>query len=196
NYVTQKERPEEGCFSVTHVRIERASAIEVVVPDHGMVVAVRPALVALLVDLYEHVDGRIDRLEVVELVFAHPRVGKSFGGRVTLVDNVVCAFANVGVVRMAIEPGAGEPAVPRPVVLRVRSRMNSHVAAAGLDVALEIVLLRGVQHVAGCVQEDDCAVSGEVFRRERACIFGRVGGKSILLSELPYSGAPDSDGAT
>jgi len=34
------------------------------------VIAVGSALVALLVDLDEHVDGRIDRLEVVELVFA------------------------------------------------------------------------------------------------------------------------------
>src|SRR5437762_993062 len=119
-----------------------------------MVIAVRPAFVALFVDLDKCVNGRIDRLEVVELVFTDQRVGKSLGGRMTLVEHAVSGFANVGASRMAVEPGAGEPAVPRPVVLCVRGRMDSHVSAASLDIALEIVLLRGVQYVAGGVQED------------------------------------------
>jgi hypothetical protein len=73
--------------------------------------------------------------------------------------------------------------------------MNSHVSATSLDVALKIVLLRSVEYVAGCVQEDDCPVSREVLRRECARVFRRVDGESVLLSELPDSGAPDSDGA-
>jgi len=160
-----------------------------------MVVAVRPAFIALLVDVHEHVDCRVDRLEVVELVLAIPAVGQPRGGRVVLVEHTERGLANVGVVRMAIEPGAGEPAVPRPVVLRVRGGMNSHVSATSLDVALEIVLLCGVQYVASCVEEDNCAVSREVLRGERAGVFGRVYGEPILLSELPDSGDPDSDGA-
>src|SRR6267143_1779692 len=73
--------------------------------------------------------------------------------------------------------------------------MNSHVSTASLDVALEVVLLCGVQYVAGCVQEDDCAVSRQVLRGERAGVFGRVDGESILLSELLNSSEPDSYGA-
>ena len=180
---------------MTHVRIPRPSAIEVVIPTHWVVVAVRPALVALLVYFHEHVDGRIYRLEVVELVFADQRIGKSLGGRVTFVEHAVGAFANVRIVWMAIEPCAGEPAVPRPVVLRVRCGMNSHVSTAGLDVALEIVLLCGVQYVAGRIEKHDGAISRQVLRGERAGVFCRVDGEPILLSERPDSGAPDSDGA-
>jgi len=73
--------------------------------------------------------------------------------------------------------------------------MNSHVSAAGLDVALEIVLLRGVEYVAGRVQEDDGAVSREVLRGERAGVFGCVDGEPILLTELFDSGDPDPDRA-
>src|ERR1700730_4055090 len=73
--------------------------------------------------------------------------------------------------------------------------MNSHVSAAGLDVALEIVLLGGVEHVAGCVQEHHGAVSREILRCERAGVFGRVDGEPILLSELPDGGDSVWDGA-
>jgi hypothetical protein len=105
--VLQEERLGEGRLGVTHVRIERASAVEIVVPAHGMVVAVRPALIAFLVDVHQYVDAGIDRLEVVELVLAIPAVGQSLGGRVVFVEHAERAFANVGVVRMAGEPRAG-----------------------------------------------------------------------------------------
>src|ERR1700682_4807007 len=144
---------------------------------------------------WDHVDCWINRLEVVELVLAVPAIGQPLCGRVGLVEHTERALANVGVVRMATEPGAGEPAVPGPVVLGVRRGMNSHVSATSLDVALEIVLLCGVQYVAGCVQPDDCAVPREVLRGEGAGIFGRVDGEPILLSELPDSGESHSDGA-
>src|ERR1700694_5204283 len=111
------------------------------IPAHGMVVAVRPAFVTFFVDLDEHVDSGIDRLEVVKLVLALPCVGHSNRRWVTLVENPVRGFAHIGIVRMAIEPGGGEPAVPRPVVLGVRGGMNSDVSAASLDIALEDVLL-------------------------------------------------------
>ncbi len=169
--------------------------IEVVIPAHWVVGAVGAALVALLVDFDQCVDGRVDRLEVVKFVLANQRVGKSGGGRVALVEHAVGGFANVGVAWVSIEPGARESAVPRPVVLRVRGGMNSHVSATGLDVALEIILLCGVQYVAGCVQPDNRAVSREVLRCKRAGVFGRVDGEAILLSEFLYSRNPDCDGA-
>ena len=193
--MSQEERLGVRRLGVAHVRVPRASAIEVVVPAHGMVVAVGPALVALLVDLDERMNGRIDRLEVVELVFTHERVGKSLGGGMTLVENAIGGFANVGISRMPIEPGAGESAVPRPVVLGVRGRMDSHVSAAGLDVALEIVLLRGVEYVAGGVQKDNRAISREILRREGGGVFGRVDGEPVLLPQLADGGASDTDGA-
>jgi len=54
-----------------------------------MVGAVGAALVALLVDFDQCVDGRVDRLEVVKLVFAKPACRETLGGRVTLVENPV-----------------------------------------------------------------------------------------------------------
>jgi hypothetical protein len=73
--------------------------------------------------------------------------------------------------------------------------MNSDISAASLDVAFEIVLLSGVQYVAGCVEENDCAVSREILRGKRAGVFGCVDGESVFLSELPNCSEPDSDGA-
>src|SRR4026208_695477 len=191
----EEERLGECRLGVTHVGVPRASAIEVVVPAHGMAVAVRPALVALLVDVDEHADRRIDRFEVVKLVFAIPAVGEFLGGDVALVEHTEGAFADVGVVWMAIEPGASQPAVPRPVVLRVGGSVNSEVSTTSLDVALEVVLLCGVEYVAGGVEEDDCAVLREVLGGERAGVFGGVDGKAILLSEFPDRGESDSNRA-
>src|SRR5687768_18446788 len=73
--------------------------------------------------------------------------------------------------------------------------MNSDVSAAGLDVALEIILLGGVEHVAGGVEEDDCAVPAEVLRGECARILGCVDREPVLLSELSDRGDARSDGA-
>src|SRR5205823_2469043 len=73
-------------------------------------------------------------------------------------------------------------------------RMNSNVSAASLDVALEIVLLCGVEYVTGGVQKHDGAVPRQVLRRERAGVFRRIDGESILLSQFPDRSDPDTDG--
>src|SRR5215211_4483694 len=109
-----------------------------------------------------------------------------------LVEHTERAFANVGIVRMSVEPCPGESAVPRPVVFSISSGMNSDISAAGLDVALEIILLGGVEHVAGCVQENDCAVPREILRGECAGVFSRVDREPILLSELSNRRYPDT----
>src|ERR1700704_5629480 len=127
----QEERLGVSGFGVAHVCVPRATSIEVVLPAHWMVSAVGPALVALLVDLHESVDRRIDRLEVVELVLAIDGVGQSGSRWMILVDNAEDGFSNVGVVGMPVEPGPGEPAVPRPIVLGVGCGMNTNVSAAG-----------------------------------------------------------------
>src|SRR5207248_9011784 len=68
--MVQEQRLGVRRFRVPHVGVPRAPAIEIVVPAHGVMSAVRAALVARFIDLDEHVNGRIDRLEVVELVVA------------------------------------------------------------------------------------------------------------------------------
>jgi hypothetical protein len=48
------------------------------------------------------------------------------------------------------------------------------------DVGLERALLGGPEHVAGRRQEDDHAVAGEVFARERTGVFGGVDADACL----------------
>src|SRR5207302_10211932 len=124
----------------------------------------------------ENVDRRIDRFEVVEFVLAVPAIGESLSGWVALVEHTERGFANVGVVRMAVEIRAGESAVPRPVVFSVRGGVDADVSAARLDVELEVVLLCVVQHVARCVQEDDSAVEWDVLRCYGGGVYGSCGG--------------------
>ena len=73
--------------------------------------------------------------------------------------------------------------------------MDADVSATGLDVSLEIVLLRGVEYVAGGVQENDGAVSRKILLGKRRGVLGRVDGEPVLLSEPLNGGESDSDGA-
>ena len=75
------------------------------------------------------------------------------------------AFRTFGLCGWLVELRAGELAVPRPVVLGVGGGVDADPAAARLDVALERVLLRVVEDVAGRAQEDDGAVLARGSRR-------------------------------
>ncbi|MNL52925.1 hypothetical protein D3C87_1761360 [compost metagenome] len=59
---------------------------------------------------------------------------------------------------MAEELGAREFVVPLPLVFGVSRGVDTHVAAASLDVAFECILLLIIQYIAGGVQEYDRAV--------------------------------------
>src|SRR3982750_1777505 len=96
---------------------------------------------------------------------------------------------------VAVEPRSGESAVPRPVVLGVSGGMDPDVAAASLDEPLEIVLLCGIEHIAGGVEKHDSAISGEVLGAERGGVLGGVDGEPIFLSELSDCSEADSDRA-
>ena len=192
--VLQEERLGVGRFRVPHVGVPRPPAGEIVVPAHGVVCAVRPSLVTRFVDLDEHMDRRIDRLEVVELVFALEAERHAFRRHVRRVERAVAALANVGIVGMAVEVRARQPAVPRPVVLRICGGVHADISAARLDVALEVVLLRRIQDVTRRTQEDDRAVSRQVLMGEGAGILGRVDRESVLLPKLPECGDAVGDG--
>ena len=73
--------------------------------------------------------------------------------------------------------------------------MHADVSAARLDVALEDILLRRIQHVPRRTQEDDGAVARQVFLREGAGVLRRVDRESILLAELPDGRDAIGDGA-
>ena len=73
--------------------------------------------------------------------------------------------------------------------------MHADISAAGLDVPLEDILLRRIQHVARRTQEDHGAVARQVFLRKGARVLRRVDRESILLAELPDGGDAVGDGA-
>src|SRR5437870_12931552 len=146
------------------------------------------ALPICFIDLDEHMNGRIDRLEVVELVLATEASGQALCRYVRRVEHSVAARAYVGIAGMAVEVRAGQSAVPRPVVLGVRGGVHADVAAARLDVALEDVLLRRIEDVTPRIQEDDRAVSRQVLFGKGAGILRRIDRKAILLSQLLYCG--------
>src|SRR5256885_12091655 len=129
--VAQEQRLGVRRFRVPHVGVPRAPAIEIVVPAHGVMSAVRTALVARFIDLDEHVNGRIDRLEVVELVLATEASGQARCRYVRRVEDAVAARAYVGIAGMAVEVRAGQSAVPGPVVPSARG--GGHADAAPTD---------------------------------------------------------------
>lgn len=53
--------------------------------------------------------------------------------------------------------------------------MDADVAASGVNVVLEDLLLSGIENVAGGHKEDDDVVAGEVFGCEDGRIFGAIG---------------------
>ena len=84
---------------------------------------------------------------------------------------------------MIAEVGADEAAVPRPVVLRVRRRVDADPAATRVDVALERRLLDVVEHVARREQEDDGAVAREVRVAEGATVLRRIDVEAVSCAE-------------
>ena len=85
---------------------------------------------------------------------------------------------------MPLEVGADQPAVPRPVVLRVAGRVHADVPATAADVSLERRLLGIVQHIPCRVQEDDDAVPSQRRVRERIGVFGGIDLESVRRAEL------------
>src|SRR3712207_7764588 len=112
-----------------------------------------------------------------------------------LVQDAEGAAPDVGVVGVAREVGAGEPTVPRPLVLGVGRRVHADPAAARLDVALERVLLPRVEDVAGGVEEDDGAESPEVPFVERRGLLRRLDREAVLLPEPAQGGDAGLDRA-
>jgi len=73
--------------------------------------------------------------------------------------------------------------------------VNSDVAATCLDEALEVVLLRGIEHITSGVQEYHGAIPRQILRGECSGVFGGIDRESILLAELANGGDSVGDGA-
>ena len=108
----------------------------------------------------------------IKLISAYPRLGEKTGQRIVLVNDMKVAFLHIaGLRRVVIEPSAHEFPVPGPLVLCVRSSVNTDIAATRLNKPLKSVLLSGIQHIPGSGQPDDAAVLFQILFIEGARIF-------------------------
>src|SRR5690349_2685264 len=139
-------------------------------------------------------DVRIDVLEIVELIRALPFVGKRIGRRVFVVDRQEIGGSHVRVVGVAGEIGAGQFAIPRPIVFRVGGGVYAQVSATRLDEAFKIVLLLLVEHIAGGAQEDHGVVTLQVLFIEVRRILGGVYGNVVFFGHRLYGLNSRADG--
>src|SRR5690606_8478853 len=181
-----------GLLGVAAAGVEGAAAAVVLAPGDRVVALHGAALVGRLVQGGEDL-GLLTRVGavVVPLVGALPGVVQVGGGRV-----VVVLDAHGGLLdgRVRVEVRADEAAVELPVVLGVGGGVDAHVAAAVLDVALERLLLVGVQDVTGGGQEGHRVVLGEVGGGELAGLLGRVDGDAGRAAEFLQRGDALRDG--
>ena len=127
-----------------------------------------------------HLAARVGA-EVVPLVGALPARLEARGGGVRGVLDLDGRGRRAR--RVVGEVGADQLAVPGPVVLGVRGRVDAGEPAAALDVALEGALLGLVEHVTGGGEEDDDLVLGEVRVGEGAGVLG--GGRRVKSFSVP-----------
>ncbi len=185
-----------GLIGVPSARVPSATALVGMRPGDRVIGAHRtaPGNVRRLVERGQHAyrRPRVGR-EVVPLVHARPRPRERCGRRMAAIgDRDRCAL-DVWVTR---EPRSEEPAVPGPVVLGVRGRMNADEAAAGTDEALESSLLGAGQDVAGRGEKHDGLVAREVGARERPRILGRVDARGRCARPSSRDGAQAATGWT
>ncbi len=151
-------------------------------PRVRVVGAHRAARVRRLVQRGEHARGGTGvGPEVVPLIGAGPSLRQVGGRRVRPPLHLDVGLLDSGV---RGEVGADQVAVERPVVLRVRGRVDADEAAARSDVRLERRLLGLVQNVAGGVEEDHRLVTAQVGGGEVVAVLrGRhretVGGAEV-----------------
>src|SRR5438034_10251143 len=84
---------------------------------------------------------------------------------------------------MTLEVRADEPAIPRPVIFGVRSRMDADESASTVDECFKRRLFHGVQDIPGRVQEDDDTVFRQVGLVEHRCFFRVHDGKTVFVSQ-------------
>src|SRR5205085_2605138 len=114
--------------------------------------------------------------EIVPFVSAFPFGGQAFGRRMVGVCDMDRRALDLGV---AGEPGANEPAVPRPSIFRVTRRVDADKAAAGTDISLKGGLLARIEDIPGRVEEDDDLVSSQRGVAEPRGVFRAVYRKTV-----------------
>ncbi len=184
-----------GRLGVSPAGVPGASALILVAPRDRVIVAhrARAGVVAALVEggQHPHVLSRVLPV-VVPLVGTGPLLGKVRCGRMVVVLDERGGFLDV---RVGIEPGTHQVAVPRPVVLGVRGRVHTGVPAAVGDVALERRLLVGVEYVARGGQPHHRVVVVEVVVGEGGRVLGGVHREPVFRAQILDRRDPRGDRA-
>src|SRR6516162_6025785 len=155
--VKSKQRLVIGFLGMAHRGVPAAATIDCLTPGDRVIGAHCAAGIGRLVERRQdlHRPARITA-EVVPFIGALPEGGQAFHRGMVRICDVDRRALNR---RMAREPGAHEPAVPRPPILRVTRRVDADEAAARSDVSLKGGLLARVEDIPGRVEEYDDLIS-------------------------------------
>ena len=190
--VPHEERFGEAAFRVAHGRVPHPPLAHVPAPRYRVICAHGAAAVGRFVHGGQHVGAAARRAsEIVPLVRALPPSRQPHGGGMRGVLDVHRRRHDPG---MVLERAAEHLPVPRPFVLarqRPEDRaMDGREPAAAKHIALEGLLLVGIEHVARHAEEHDHPVAVEIVGSDRARILGRINGEAVPAAQLPKS--PDA----
>ena len=172
------------------IGVKGFSPVIIMVPRHRVVVAHFAIFVRFFVDFDQDIHRFIKILEIVELVFDSPAVGKAEHRRMAPIHGKRFARLHIWVAGVRRKLGTGQLSVPGPVIFGIGCRVNTDVPTTRLDISLKINLLRVVQHIAGSAQEDNGTILLQVSFSESGGIFCGVDRKSVLLTEVHQGTLP------
>src|SRR6202035_3814861 len=140
-------RPGIRFLSMAHCGIPASAAIHLLAPHDRMIRAHRAAGIARFVEGRQNLHcAPWITAEIVPLVGALPVRRQAFHRGMVGVCDMDRRPLNL---RVAGEPGADKPAVPRPSILCVARRVDADKPAAGTDVSLKGGFLARIEDIAG-----------------------------------------------
>ena len=154
-----------------HRCIESAATVELLVPAHGVVIAIFTALVGFFVDFKHDVDFGRDVFEAVELIRPLKFIRHPFSSPVVFQRDNKLPFLHIighGVIQKI---RSCQTPVPRPFILRIGGRVNTYIAAPRLNIPFESTLLLVVEHIASRIQKHDRIVFFQIGFIELRRIF-------------------------
>src|ERR1051326_3596042 len=88
-----------------------------------------------------------------------------------MIYNIDCSSRDA---RMAAEVGTNEIAIPGPLVACIAGRVNSSIATASSNIALECGLLIGIKHLPARHEEDNRVVMSQIRIGKHCPISGKI----------------------
>src|SRR5882724_8656330 len=133
-------------------RIERPSAVEGMIPDHGVIVPVLSARIGLLVYLYQHLDVRVEVFVIIQFVEMIPDIGQVHRRWMVLIhDDKFCLL----LLGMRFEVAAHQVPIPLKIIFTIRRRMDPDEAAAVMDIFLKVFFFVRTEYLTRRAKENE-----------------------------------------